>query len=202
MGGVVLHASSPILAALFPLLDRSGFDGRALICAYAAGFEAGVRSGRTAPGHHKGGWHLSRAVRQARLVAGPQLVQDRLDRGAVLRMVAVRGVHHLNEHVGAVDHLVGVLVLGGTPQNQCHGAGVVHAELGLQAVHRLFLACELEHQRVHADCHAFDVARLQAMRIAQLHAGIDAGVDHDAAGKGLVGVEADFKALAQFVGGL
>ena len=27
--------------------------------AYATGFEAGVRSGRTAPGHHKGGWHLT-----------------------------------------------------------------------------------------------------------------------------------------------
>ena len=27
--------------------------------AYAMGFEAGVRSGRTAPGHHKGGWHLT-----------------------------------------------------------------------------------------------------------------------------------------------
>ena len=27
--------------------------------AYAVGFEAGVRSGRAAPGHHKGGWHLT-----------------------------------------------------------------------------------------------------------------------------------------------
>ena len=27
--------------------------------AYATGFEVGVRSGRTAPGHHKGGWHLT-----------------------------------------------------------------------------------------------------------------------------------------------
>jgi 2-methylcitrate dehydratase PrpD len=27
--------------------------------AYAVGFEAGVRTGRTAPGHHKGGWHLT-----------------------------------------------------------------------------------------------------------------------------------------------
>jgi 2-methylcitrate dehydratase PrpD len=30
-----------------------------LMLAYAVGFEAGVRSGRTAPGHHKGGWHLT-----------------------------------------------------------------------------------------------------------------------------------------------
>jgi 2-methylcitrate dehydratase PrpD len=27
--------------------------------AYAVGFEAGVRCGRTAPGHHRGGWHLT-----------------------------------------------------------------------------------------------------------------------------------------------
>ena len=59
MGGVVLHASSPILAALFPLLERGGFGGRELISAYAAGFEAGVRVGQAAPGHHAGGWHLT-----------------------------------------------------------------------------------------------------------------------------------------------
>jgi 2-methylcitrate dehydratase PrpD len=59
MGGVVLHASSPILAALFALAERGAYDGRALICAYAAGFEAGVRAGQSAPGHHDGGWHLT-----------------------------------------------------------------------------------------------------------------------------------------------
>ena len=37
---------------------------------------------------------------------------------------------------------------------------------------------------------------------AQLRAGVDAGVDHDAAGKGLVGVEGDLEALAQLVGDL
>jgi 2-methylcitrate dehydratase PrpD len=60
MGGVVLHASSPILAALFALAERAGVvDGRAIVCAYAAGFEAGVRTGQSAPGHHDGGWHLT-----------------------------------------------------------------------------------------------------------------------------------------------
>jgi len=63
MGGVVLHASSPILAALFSLAERTP-DGRSisgadLMLAYAVGFEAGIRSGLTAPGHHKGGWHLT-----------------------------------------------------------------------------------------------------------------------------------------------
>jgi 2-methylcitrate dehydratase PrpD len=62
MGGVVLHASSPILAALFALAERTNgrpASGADLMLAYAVGFEAGIRAGRTAPGHHKGGWHLT-----------------------------------------------------------------------------------------------------------------------------------------------
>jgi 2-methylcitrate dehydratase PrpD len=59
MGGVVLHTSSPVLAALFVLTERGPVSGADFMLAYAVGFEAGVRSGRTAPGHHKGGWHLT-----------------------------------------------------------------------------------------------------------------------------------------------
>jgi 2-methylcitrate dehydratase PrpD len=59
MGGVVLHTSSPVLAALIALAERAPVSGEAFMLAYAVGFEAGVRAGRTAPGHHKGGWHLT-----------------------------------------------------------------------------------------------------------------------------------------------
>jgi 2-methylcitrate dehydratase PrpD len=59
MGGVVLHTSSPVLAALLALAERAPASGETFMLAYAIGFEAGVRSGRTAPGHHKGGWHLT-----------------------------------------------------------------------------------------------------------------------------------------------
>jgi 2-methylcitrate dehydratase PrpD len=63
MGGVVLHASSPVLAALFALAERASatqpVSGADLMLAYAVGFEAGVRTGWSAPGHHKGGWHLT-----------------------------------------------------------------------------------------------------------------------------------------------
>jgi 2-methylcitrate dehydratase PrpD len=59
MGGVVLHASSPVLAALFALAERKPVSGADLMVAYAVGFEAGVRVGWSAPGHHKGGWHLT-----------------------------------------------------------------------------------------------------------------------------------------------
>jgi len=59
MGGVVLHTSSPVLAALFALSERTPVSGEQFMLAYATGFEAGVRTGRSAPGHHAGGWHLT-----------------------------------------------------------------------------------------------------------------------------------------------
>ena len=59
MGGVVLHTSSPVLSALFALAERTPVTGKEFMVAYAVGFEAGVRSGRTAPDHHNGGWHLT-----------------------------------------------------------------------------------------------------------------------------------------------
>jgi len=59
MGGVVLHTSSPVLAALLAAAERRRTSGRAFIAAYAAGFEAGVRCGQAAPAHHAGGWHLT-----------------------------------------------------------------------------------------------------------------------------------------------
>jgi 2-methylcitrate dehydratase PrpD len=59
MGGVVLHTSSPVLASLFALAERAPVSGAEFMLAYAVGFEAGVRVGRSAPGHHSGGWHLT-----------------------------------------------------------------------------------------------------------------------------------------------
>jgi 2-methylcitrate dehydratase PrpD len=80
MGGVVLHASSPILAALFALAERGPAErapvsGADLMLAYAVGFEAGVRAGWSAPGHHKGGWHLTGTLGTiAAGVAGGKLI--------------------------------------------------------------------------------------------------------------------------------
>jgi 2-methylcitrate dehydratase PrpD len=59
MDGVVLHTSSPVLAALLSAAESGRFSGRDLIAAYAAGFEAGVRVGKASPGHHDNGWHLT-----------------------------------------------------------------------------------------------------------------------------------------------
>ena len=59
MGGVVLHNSSPTLAALFALAEKQTISGQDLLLAYALAFEAGVRVGQAAPGHRKCGWHLT-----------------------------------------------------------------------------------------------------------------------------------------------
>ncbi len=59
MDGVVLHTSSPTLAALFSAVETGDFSGRDLVTAYVLAFEAGVRVGKTAPAHHDGGWHLT-----------------------------------------------------------------------------------------------------------------------------------------------
>jgi 2-methylcitrate dehydratase PrpD len=59
MDGTLLHASSPTLPALFSMTERAQASGAEFLLAYAVGFEAGARTGRTAPGHHKGGWHLT-----------------------------------------------------------------------------------------------------------------------------------------------
>ena len=76
MGGVVLHASSPVLAALFALAERDKVSGAELMLAYAVGFEAGVRTGWAAPGHHKGGWHLTGTLGSiAAGVAGGKLLK-------------------------------------------------------------------------------------------------------------------------------
>ena len=48
---------------------------------------------------------------------------------------------------------------------------------------------------------ALDLLRLHAL-LAQLARGVDARVDHDAAGERLVGVERDLEALAELVGDL
>jgi len=59
MQGVILHTSSPVLAALLALAETYPVSGREFMTAYVAGFEAGVRVGKAAPGHHRGGWHLT-----------------------------------------------------------------------------------------------------------------------------------------------
>jgi 2-methylcitrate dehydratase PrpD len=59
MEGVVLHTSSPVLAACLSAAHSGVFSGRDLITAYALAFEAGVRTGKAAPAHHDGGWHLT-----------------------------------------------------------------------------------------------------------------------------------------------
>ena len=59
MGGVILHASSPMLAALLSLAFGRAIDGETFLTAFVAGFETAIRLGQAAPDHHAGGWHLT-----------------------------------------------------------------------------------------------------------------------------------------------
>src|SRR5262245_5240725 len=43
LGGTILHASSPVLAALFALSELERVSGRDFVLAYVCGFEAGIR---------------------------------------------------------------------------------------------------------------------------------------------------------------
>ena len=117
--------------------------------------------------------------------------------------VVHRGDHFAaqSHHIWPGDERVVVFVFSGPAHHQACGAAVVHTELGLQAVLRLLLAREFEHQGVHLELNAFDVVWLHSLG-AQLCASINAGVNHDAASKGLVAVERNLKTLAQLVGDL
>jgi len=59
MAGVVLHTSSPVLAACFAMAEQRPLEGRRLLLSYAMGFEAGIRIGQAAPNHRPCGWHLT-----------------------------------------------------------------------------------------------------------------------------------------------
>ena len=115
----------------------------------------------------------------------------------------VHGGHHLaaqRDHVGAVDDGVFKFFLASAAKNQTRSAAVVHAELGLQAVGGFLFARQLQYQRVHFEFDVLHLIGADAL-LAQLHTGVNRGVDDDAASKGLVGVERDLELLAQAHGG-
>ena len=70
LGGVILHTSTATLPALFALGERRKSSGRDVIVALAAAFEAGIRAGQAAPGHHLAGWHLTGTLGTLAAAAG------------------------------------------------------------------------------------------------------------------------------------
>ena len=103
---------------------------------------------------------------------------------------------------GRQHHFVRILMLTGLAFENGHCARVEDAELALQPRLRSFLASQLLHQGVRTHGDAGDLISGQAMLVAQLHTGVDGGMDHDAARKRFVGVERDFPAGAQVLGDL
>jgi 2-methylcitrate dehydratase PrpD len=88
LGGTILHASSPVLAALFALSEAQRTNGRNFVLAYVCGFEAGVRCGQASPDHHRGGWHLTGTLGclAAGVAAGKLL---HLDAGRLLHALGI-----------------------------------------------------------------------------------------------------------------
>ncbi len=60
---MIAHPSAPLFSALLPLAQARGGGGQALIHAYAAGFEIGVKLGRMLnPKLYEQGWHATRVL--------------------------------------------------------------------------------------------------------------------------------------------
>ena len=60
---MIAHPSGPLVCALLPLAQHRGASGRAVVEAYAAGFEVGVKLGRMLnPGLYEKGWHATRVL--------------------------------------------------------------------------------------------------------------------------------------------
>lgn len=60
---MIAHPSSPLVSALLPLAQARRSSGRAVLYAYAAGFEVNVRLGRMLnPGLYERGWHVTRTL--------------------------------------------------------------------------------------------------------------------------------------------
>src|SRR5205807_2941079 len=104
------------------------------------------------------------------------------------------------DDVGTRDDGIGKLAFAGLPDNDCSRAGVIDAELAFKSIARRFLAGQLQHQRMDAQFDSLDVLRLQAMRLRNLYATVDARMNDDAAGERLVRVVRDFEILSQAIG--
>ena len=60
---MISHPSSPLVSSLLPLAQSRGCGGRAVLDAYAVGFEVGVRMGRMLnPALYEQGWHATRVL--------------------------------------------------------------------------------------------------------------------------------------------
>ena len=74
------------------------------------------------------------------------------------------------------------------------------AEFAFEPDPRIRLAGQLEHERVHAELDLLDAFGREAMRVAQLDATVDRGMDHDAARERFVSVAEKLPRTAQTFG--
>lgn len=89
--GSITHASAVVLPAALAVGEAAGLDGRDVIVAAVAGYEAITRLGMAAPGvFHERGWHATAAcgALAAALAAG---VADRLDAARLTAALGIAG---------------------------------------------------------------------------------------------------------------
>ncbi len=105
-------------------------------------------------------------------------------------------------HLGIAHHGVAVFLLARRAEQERHRGGMEHAELAFEAHLRRALAGELQHEMRHGEVHLRDFIAGEAVLLLELHAAVDRGMNDDAAGERLVGIEADLEGLAQILGDL
>ena len=97
----ITHASAVVLPTVLALGEASGHDGRALVTAAVAGYEAMTRLGMAAPGEfHAHGWHATAVCGTfaAALAAGRL---ERLDRARLTAALGIAG----SFASGVIEHL-------------------------------------------------------------------------------------------------
>jgi hypothetical protein len=101
--------------------------------------------------------------------------------------------------LGIACGLFGVLLLSCEAADECDRGGVEDAELCFEASGGRLLASELEDEWVGANGDRADFVGFEVVLVAELDDAVDDGMDDDAAGEWLVGVEGDLVVLAEAI---
>ena len=122
---------------------------------------------------------------------------DRIERHAGIGHRVHLGAQ--GDHICGIDARIGILRCAAGTIDQRHRRRVEHAEFAFESGARRFFAGQFERQRMDCEVDACDVGSAHADLIAQAHAGINRRVNHQTAGKRLVGVAEQVVALTQTI---
>ena len=126
--------------------------------------------------------------------------QGERDRRGIRRERRVDGGTHATaeiDHRRVAHCAVTELPLAAVALDQRDRGRVEDTEFAFEPGSRFGFAGQLQHQRMHAERNRADRSGLNPVMIAELHAGIDRGVDYDTAGERLVAVGQNLVARAE-----